>query len=402
MRRFYEKIIWEHFFKHRQMLFLMGPRQAGKTTTSLMMAKVESAHTYLNWDVPEHRELIRKGPQAVASFAGCNQLGTPRPILVLDEIHKGADWKLFLKGFYDLFADRVHLLVTGSARLDVYQRGGDSLMGRYLAYRFHPLSFAELLNPSLPRELLQPTPPKIEETGFKRLLQFGGYPDPFIKSDKHFLQQWHHLRMQQLFREDLRDLTRVQELDRLELLAELIRQQVGQLTSFESFARKLRVTNKTVRRWVEILKRVYYCYSLRPWSTNVTRSLLKEPKFYLWDWSACLDPGARSENMIASHLLKAVHFWTDYGYGEFGLYFLRDKEKREIDFIVTRDRKPWFLVEVKNGEKELSRSLCYFQDKLQASHALQVSMKLPFVADNCFASPHPIIVPATTFLAQLV
>ena len=275
-------------------------------------------------------------------------------------------------------------------------------MGRYLRYRCHPLSVGEILHPTLPTQEIRP-PGLLEEELFLKLLNYGGFPDPFLKGSKRFWNQWKGLRAEQLFREDLRDLTRIQEVAQLEVLAELLRHQSGQLTSYEALAKKVRVSPNTIRSWLEALRAFYYCFELRPWSKNITRSLIKEPKYYLWDWSLCENDGARAENFIASHLLKAVHFWTDYGFGDFHLYFLRDKEKREVDFIVTKNQKPWMLVEVKRSEnKGLSSSLLHFQAQTGAPYAFQVAVEMNYVDSDCFAAEVPQVVPARTFLSQLI
>ncbi len=157
-----------------------------------------------------------------------------------------------------------------------------------------------------------------------------------------------------------------------------------------------------MRRWIEVLKSFYYCFSIQPWSKNITRSLLKEPKLYLWDWSLVQDEGHRLENCVASHLLKAVHFWTDRGMGEYGLYYLRTKDKLETDFVVVKNGKPWFLIEVKTRAKGLSPALFHFQKETGAPHAFQLAFDLPFVERNCFEEQGPILVPAKTLLSQLI
>ncbi len=217
------------------------------------------------------------------------------------------------------------------------------------------------------------------------------------------LRKWQNLRHQQFFQEDIRDLSSVHELSLLEVLATLLKHQAGQLASFSSLAQKVRVSDQTIRRWVSVFESLYFCFTLHPWSKNVTRSLLKEPKIYLMDWSQVENKGQRAENFIASHLLKAVHFWTDSGFGNFELYFLRTKDQKEVDFLITQQGKPWLMVEVKSsGLEPLSPNLLYFQDQLHASHVLQVAMDLPYVEEDCFSLKKPTIVPAKTFLSQLV
>ena len=274
-------------------------------------------------------------------------------------------------------------------------------MGRYFNYRLHPLSVNELLNRPVPASEIMP-PGKISDADFEDLLIWGGFPEPFLKKDQRFFNRWSRLREQQLLREDIRDLTNVQELGQMEMLAVLLKSQIGQLTSYTSLAKKVRVSVDTIRRWITILESLYYCYSIRPWTNNVSRSLLKEPKYYLWDWTQCSDIGARNENFIASHLLKAVHFWTDQGMGSYDLHFLRDKDKREVDFLVSRDGKPWFMVEVKSTPKgRISPNLEVFRKQLSVENIFQVTMEGDYVEKDVFQIKQPVIVPAKTFLSQL-
>jgi len=402
MERAYEKVIEEHLAQNRQMLFLMGPRQVGKTTTSLEASALTHNHYYFNWDNQTHRLLIAEGQEAIAKHMNLDKIQTKLSIVIFDEIHKFPKWKDFLKGFFDVYGKITKIIVTGSARLDVLSFGGDSLMGRYFLYRLHPLSVREIKDSSLSNEEVR-APKEISEEDLKNLLLFGGFPEPFIQKNTRFYNRWKKLRFKQLFQEDLQDITNIQELGQLQILTELLRKQVGQLVNFSDLAKKVHVSAETVRRWIETLKALYYCFSIQPWTTNISRSLLKEPKIYLWDWSLVDDKGKKLENFVASHLLKAIHLWTDRGFGDYDLYFLRDKEKREVDFLVTKNGKPWFIVETKaSSNGGISKSMFYFQQKTNASHAFQVAFDLNYVERNCFEYSTPIIVPAKTFLSQLV
>lgn len=402
MKRVYETLLKQHFIHYKQMLFLAGPRQVGKTTISLIAKRLTRQFVYLNWDNQDHKKIILGGPAAVAKFIGLEKLRATIPIVVFDELHKYRQWKSFLKGFFDTYRDRVYVVVTGSSKLDIYRVGGDSLMGRYFPYRVHPISVAECLRVTVSEKEINP-PRLISSAKFDALFEFGGFPDPFLNRSKVFSRRWKKLRKEQLFRGDIRDLTRIQEMDRLEMLAELIQHQAGQLISYSNFANKVNVSVDTVRRWINTLCAFYYCFTIRPWSKNISRSLLKEPKIYLWDWSDVEDVGQRAENFIAAHLLKAVHFWTDQGLGEYKLYFLRDKEKREVDFLVTKDKQPWFLVEAKySNNSPISESLRIFQEKTKAKYAFQVVINMPYVDVDCFSCTAPTVVPARTFLSQLV
>jgi predicted AAA+ superfamily ATPase len=405
MERLYYDLFEQHLSNYRQMIFIMGPRQAGKTTVAQKLVENNSSGFYFNWDNINDRDKIVKGPEEIAQAIDLGSLSSEKPLVAFDEIHKYKNWRDFLKGFYDSYPNQCHILVTGSAKLDVFSRGGDSLMGRYFPFHFHPLSVAEITQKGINSEHeFWQEPKPIDKDKFSSLLKFGGYPDPYLKQSDAFSRRWKKLRSQQLFSEDIRDLTRIQDIGRLEILAEKLKQQVGSLTSFQSLSTQLRVSDNTVRNWIDTLKTLYYCFSIRPWSKNVSRSLLKEPKYYLWDWSLCSDEGTRAENMVALHLLKAVHLWNDVGLGDYGLHFIRDKEKREVDFVVTKNNQPWMLIEVKlSNNKNISPSLKHFHLQLKPEFTLQVVLNMDYVQKSCFIKKNEIqIVPLKTFLAQLV
>lgn len=402
MQRTYEKLLEEHLANHRQMIFFSGPRQVGKTTTSLEASEHSPLHSYFNWDNEDHRALIIEGPQAVARTAGLDVAKSTLPVLIFDEIHKYRNWKRFLKGFFDTYEKKCRIIVTGSARLNIYKRGGDSLMGRYFLYRLHPLSVREIANPNLSDQEIQ-SPQDIPMEDYHALLTYGGFPEPFLKRSASFLNHWKRLRFEQLFREDIRDLSRIQEASQLQLLANILQEEASHSLNYSSLAAQIKVSSPTLQRWIELLKNLYFCFTIQPWSKSLTRSLIKEPKIYLWNWALIENSGSRVENFIASHLLKATQFWTDRGLGEYGLYYLRDKDKREVDFLVTKNRKPWFLVEAKSsGDRSISRWLYYYQKALNVPHAFQIGFDLPYEDIDCFQHKDPIIVPAKTFLSQLV
>lgn len=164
----------------------------------------------------------------------------------------------------------------------------------------------------------------------------------------------------------------------------------------------MRVQDTTIRRWIKVLEELYYCFRIKPWSKNVTRSLLKEPKLYLWDWSKVDDLGARVENLVAAHLHKAVHYWTDTGIGKYELFYVRDKEKREVDFMVAQNDIPWMLIEVKSSSNEnLSPSLHHFSKQLNPKYTFQIAYDMPYIDFDIRELKKPMIVPMSTFLSQL-
>jgi len=394
--RLYDTILKEHFARNRQMAFVSGPRQVGKTTT----CRLEGTD-YLNWDNADDRRLILRGPASVAERLGIEHLRKELPVAVFDELHKYPKWKSFLKGFFDVYGERARLIVTGSSRLDVFRRGGDSLMGRYFLYRMHPFSVAECLRVTAPSSPVQ-KPSLLPDAEWDALWEHGGFPEPFLRRESSFTVRWRGLRHDQLMKEDVREVAQVQDLGSLEHLSLLLAERSSQQLVFSNLAQEIGVATDTVRRWVDLLERLHFGFRVRPWFANVTKALRKEPKWFLRDWSGIDDPGARAETLMACHLLKAVEGWTDLGLGRFELRYLRDKLKREVDFLVVRDRKPWLLVEVKTNGSALSESLGYFQKATKAPYALQAVIERPYVEADCFSRSDPTIVPARTMLSQLL
>lgn len=394
--RLYRPILSDHLSAHRQMAFVSGPRQVGKTTTCSDLSDV-----YLDWDNEDHREIILKGPAAVANFAGLHQVSRGSTILTFDELHKYHRWKSFLKGFFDTYEARARIIVTGSSRLEIYRRGGDSLMGRYFSFRMHPFSLAELIRPEPSGGPISPPAP-IQAEDWNALLVHGGYPEPFVTRDPRFTRRWQRSRMTQLFREDVRDLTRVQQIDQLVMLGRLLAQRSGQQLVYSSLARAVRVSENTIRSWITTLVSLHFGFVVRPWHKNVSRSLRKEPKWFLRDWSGIEDVGGRAETLCACHLLKAVEGWTDQGLGEFELFYVRDKQKREVDFLVIRDGQPWFLVEAKHNDSRLSPSLAYFKNQLDCPHAFQAVVTADYVDSDVFSYERPVATPFRTLFSQLL
>ena len=375
MKRMYEHMLVGHFEENRQMVFLSGPRQVGKTT--LARAALPRG-VYFNYDNPIDGHIIRAGAEKIAETLDLSQPQNRANGVIFDEIHKQPRWKSLLKGFFDSYGAGLKILVTGSARLNVYKRGGDSLMGRYFHYRMHPLTLAEVAGrkPDLDSEFQAPI--KVSAASLQKLMEFGGYPEPFLNGSKRFYNKWTNLRMEQIFNEDLRDLSRVQDIKGIRGLAELLGGCLGSGINYSSIAREMSITVDTVKAWIALLESVYYCYTVRPWFKNVANSIRKQPKVYLWDWSLAEDPGARCENFVASHLLKAVHWWTDSGLGVYELCYLRDKQQREVDFLVIKNKEPFMLVECKKSSHDLlSPSLAYYQKILKIPHAFQAVFDLP-------------------------
>ena len=335
-----------------KMVLLGGPRQVGKTTLALSLLRAAGPRHpgYLNWDDPHVRPNLLRG-----------DLPGGEDLLVLDEIHKFPRWRNLVKGLYDTQGDRVALLVTGSARLDHYRKGGDSLQGRYHPYRLHPFSLNELV--------ADPSPSDLEA-----LLRFGGFPEPLLAGRVRTWRRWKRERLARVVQEDLRDLENVRQVGLVELLVEALPSRVGSPLSIRSLSEDLQVAHQTVERWLGILENLYVCFRIPPFGAPRIRAVKKENKLYLWDWSQVPDKGPRFENLVACQLLKHCHHQEDTEGHRMELRFLRDTDRREVDFVVLRDGEPLFAVECKSGGKSLNPAIPYFRDRTPIAHFHQVHL----------------------------
>ena len=340
MKRYLNKIVKDDL--NNKMVFLSGPRQVGKTTLALQLLGKEQRRAnedhpaYLNWDFPENRKSIMEGI-----------LPAGEKLIIFDEIHKYTHWRNLIKGIYDKNKGRTKFLVTGSARLDYYRRGGDSLIGRYHFYRLHPLSLYEI-NP-------HPT-----DEHLKRLLAFGGFPEMYFQANKQLWKKWQRLRVSRIIKDDLLSLEQVREVSQIELLTTLLKERVGSLLSINSLREELSCSHEAVLRWIQILENIYYCFRISPYGTSKIKALKKDSKIYLWDWSELDDEAIKFENMVALNLLKYCHYHEDTSGDAMELRFIRDKEKREIDFVVLKNNKPLFAVECKKQHRNLSKNIAYY------------------------------------------
>jgi len=346
----YTRYIYKPIFDDlkRKMILIGGPRQVGKTT--LAKSYITSKKQYLSWDDLDDRGIIKK-----------HHIDTNLKSVVLDEIHKYAKWRTLLKGLYDKYGDILKVLVTGSARLDHFRKGGDSLFGRYHYYRLHPLTINEVLTNN-------------HKETIHNLLKFGGFPEPFLLKDEAFHRRWQRERISRVVAQDINDLGSVKELSLIELLVDTLPSKIGSLLSIKSIGEDLEVSPNTISHWITLLEQIYYCYRILPYGPPKIRAVKKANKLYLWDWSEVEDMGYRFENMVASHLLKYCHYLEDTQGYKMELRYLRDIDGREIDFVVLKNKKPLFAVECKTGEKNLSKHLFYYRERLIIPQYYQVHL----------------------------
>jgi len=343
----------------KKMVFVGGPRQVGKTTLAkAVLSAAFPAGRYLNWDFDEDRQDILQ-----------KRWSADNTLLVFDELHKFPRWKRWIKGIYDVSHKTHSFLVTGSARLDVYRRGGDSLMGRYHYWRLHPFTLDEIPKGISPKE------------AFHRLMTVGGFPEPFLDGDERSARRWRRERFDRVIREDVRDLESIRNIQLLGMYLDLLRHRVGGLITLSNIANDLQISPKTAKLWLEVLERMYLVFSVRPYTKSLPRAVLKPPKVYFFDNGDVLgDEGARFENLVATSLLKRLHFLEDRDGYRYELRYIRDKEGREVDFVIVKEGELEELIEAKFSDENISKSLLYYAKRLNPKRATQIvaTTKRPF------------------------
>ena len=343
----------------KKMVFVGGPRQVGKTTLAqAILSSNYPSGRYLNWDYDEDRQdILRK------------QWSADQKLLVFDELHKFPRWKNWIKGIYDVSHESHSFLITGSARLDVYRRGGDSLMGRYHYWRLHPFTLDEV-----PQGISQ-------KEAYQRLMTVGGFPEPFLDGDERAARRWRRERFDRVLREDIRDLEPVRNIQLLGMFLDVLRNRVGGLITLSNLAGDIQISPKTAKSWLEVLERMYLVFSVRPYTKSLPRAVLKPPKVYFFDNGDVIgDEGARFENLIATSLLKRLHYLEDRDGYRYELRYIRDKEGREVDFVIVKDGKIEELIEAKYSDETISRSLVYYAERLKPPKATQIvaNLRRPF------------------------
>jgi len=372
--------IWETLAAEKSMIFLAGPRQAGKTTLAKIIAEGFANTLYCNWDIPDHRTRLLNNQ---TFFTTLTRRDASTPLIVFDEIHKYREWKNYLKGVYDQFGSDYKFLVTGSGRLDLYQKGGDSLAGRYLLFNLWPFTIGELGNSalSLTDFLAEPLAVSLKESGkqeelWGRLETLSGFPEPFLCGNIASYRRWSSAYSQRLIREDIRELTDIRAVTDIETLYHLLPSKVGSPLSVPSLAGDLKVSYNTVQSWLAIFERFFLTFSLPTWTDRIARAIQKERKFYIMDTPRIKDPAARFENMVALELWRAVTSWNALGGGDFSLHFIKNKERQEVDFLIANEREPFLLVECKLYDEQPAKALLAAQRALRVP-AVQLVRALP-------------------------
>jgi len=339
----------------QKMVFVGGPRQVGKTTMAKNILKNNHIlGRYFNWDLDTDRNALLK-----------KHWRDDETLLIFDELHKYPLWKNWIKGLYDSRQDLHQILVTGSARLDLYRHGDDSLIGRYHYWRLHPFTLDELPDGITPQE------------GLERLLRLGGFPEPFVGNDDRQARRWRRERLDRLIREDIRDLEFIKNLQGIRILVDLLRERVGGMVVVSNLANDIQVASQTIKHWLQALEHMYLLFPVLPYTQNIPRAIQKPAKIYFYDNADVTDEsGQRFENLVATHLLKRLHYLEDYEGYRCELRYIRDKEGREVDFAIVIDGQLKEIIEVKTQDDSISRSLRYYKEKLQPEKCTQIVKSL--------------------------
>lgn len=321
----------------RKIILITGPRQSGKTTLSRMLS---SDYEYFNYDLAEHRLLLQE-----------KSWDRQKQLIIFDELHKMKAWKAWLKGIYDVEGLPPSLIVTGSAKLSAFRKTGDSLAGRHFVFRLHPITFAEACRYT----------DLSEDEILRRLMEVSGFPEPFLNGKKVYYNRWKRSHIDLILKEDLLSLTAVRDIQTIETLIELLRSKIGSPVSTHALANDLQKSPKTIKAWLELLENLYVIFRLMPYHKNIARSLLKQPKFYFYDNAMVKgDQGIKLENLVATSLLKEVHFQQDVLGEDYSLSYIRNKDGYEIDFLIQKAEQPYHLIEVKWKDDQLSRNFKKF------------------------------------------
>ena len=361
--------IWKEFSLYRQMVFITGPRQAGKTTFTEIVQKDFSNSLYFDWDIIDHKSRLIQNP---SFYEDVYRKDDSLPLIIFDEIHKYKNWKNYLKNVYDKDSKNYKFIVSGSGRLDMFQKGGDSLAGRYFLFHLFPLTLAELSSAKQKQSIYEflKNPIEIYDENiesielWQNLARFSGFPDPYIQGKMSFYQAWSTTYQKQLLREDIRDISALKNINTLELLFSLIPSKIGSTFSMNNIAMDISISFDSVKTWLDILEQFFLIFRLSPWSTKISRAITKAKKIYLYDFARIEKEGSKFENMVALELWRAVYNWNDLGAGEFSLHYIRNRDKEEVDFVIANKNKPILLIETKLSDHEPSRTLKKFQSKL--------------------------------------
>ncbi|MGE3062874.1 MAG: ATP-binding protein [bacterium] len=356
---------WHKLVGDSKPIFVTGPRQCGKTTLAFQIAKEYDSFSYLNYDV--EGEILLKEP---FFYEKKRRIGFSKPLVILDEIHKFRNWKAYIKKVYDRDHNDYDFLVTGSGRLDYYQRGGDSLIGRYEKTFMFPLSLSEFSSQNEieaflknPLSLNMKSHNKKTFSLMNDLMNYSPFPEPFFKASKSFYRRWVDSSFTRVIKQDIQDSGGISDINKLMALIKILPEYVGSTASYSNIAGVLLVSPNTAKSWLDVLEAFHIMFSIMPY-TRLSRAIIKERKYYFYNYAVLKDEGKLFENFIAFELFRMVKYWNMLGETEFELRYIRNKDNEEIDFVILSEGKPFLMIEAKVGDPSPSKSVFKFQNIL--------------------------------------
>jgi hypothetical protein len=397
-----------------RMSFICGPRQIGKTTlVQNHLRKVNQIQHYHNWDSIYLKQKFANNPLFFLETLirpippGNLVIEKERQWLVFDEIHKYTKWKNLLKGYYDDLKHALRFIISGSARLDYFRASGDSLVGRYFLSKMYPLHpndmigksicFTDMWHPNANYFNLE-VPSKEFQEACTQLLNLTGFPEPVSNGTQNFYRRWQKDHISLITQEDLRDLSKINNISKLQILVYLLPERVASTLSLNKIRQTLECSHQTVQNWLNALKLVYILFEIPPYSKKISRSILKDKKYYFWDWGLVEDSEKRFENFIAVQLSRAISAWNEWGLGAYALFFVRTKDGKEVDFLITEKDSPLILIECKKSDTTFSKHLTYFKDRLGVKFAVQLLEKSRIIKQ---VAPDSYVISAGCFLQML-
>lgn len=399
-RKIYTKQ-WNELKDDGKMVFISGPRQSGKTTFAQSIAKDYSNSVYYNYDSEPEKIIMQPD-----FFENINRKDSTIPLVILDEVHKYKNWKSYLKGKYDEFESDYQFIVTGSGRMEMFNKKDDPLTGRFVSMRLFPLTLREFTEGGNIEHFKNDKMSSLSlknsndtENIKNNLLQFSPFPEPFLRSSRRFYRRWYRTYINQIIIQDIQDMTAIKHIKTIESLMRIMPERICAPLQYSSLSKLLQISIPTVKNWLNTLEQFFVVFSIIPY-TEISRAIIKNRKYYMYDYGSVNDKGAKFENFVALELLQFVEYWNCMGEGEFDLRYLKNKDQQEIDFILMLDGKPFFIIEAKNGEESISKSVYKFQDQLNVP-AIQLVNKPNLYKKKKNGNNNIYIVSAAQFLSSL-
>ncbi len=338
--------------KDTPVVLINGPRQSGKTT---LVKQYSPSLPYYTLDDDNVLNATKQDP---VGFVNRIDKG------IIDEIQRAPELLRSIKLSVDQNRQPGRFLLTGSANLLALPQIGDSLAGRMEILTLLPLSLAEIecrehhfLNYAQNQSWPTITTLTKQLDYIARVLT-GGYPEMLLRQEQTRRNAWAKSYIKAIIERDVKDISSIEKLVEMPRLLEVLAQQSGKLTNFTQIGGQLNLDTKTVQKYVGLLETLFLVHQLRPWHGNTLNRIIKAPKIHFIDSGllACLNRvaieklqtdksyfGALLETWVYGELLKTINV-SD---GSWSIYYYRDKDQVEVDFVLENNERRIIGIEVK-------------------------------------------------------